>query len=137
MEKTSDGKYYRKIAKIESTMLGIEDHGIFTAYVFMNYGGSSQGFGGYVLDKLVDRETYRREPMPSALGFVTGVLQAAGVDSWERLKGRTLFVLFANDDEWNEKPIGLEPLPTEPGKRWMASEWAEQVQQAERAGSKP
>ena len=32
-------------AKITSTHLGQEDHGIFTAWLQLDYGGSGQGFG--------------------------------------------------------------------------------------------
>lgn len=63
-------------AKIESTMLGIEDHGIFTFMIHLDYGGSGQGFGGYALggeytDKLIRR-----------------VLKVVGVEKWEDLKGK-------------------------------------------------
>ena len=38
-------------AIIEATALGPEGHGIFSAYLTLNYGGSGQAFGGYALDK--------------------------------------------------------------------------------------
>ena len=38
-----------KNAQIESTMLGFEDHGIFTCFLNLDYGSSAQGFGGAAL----------------------------------------------------------------------------------------
>ncbi len=55
--------------------------------------------------------------------FIRGVLRAAGVRRWELVKGRTLFVLFETED-WNAKPVGLAPLPTEPGETFYFSELA-------------
>ena len=38
-----------KNAIITGTYLGIEDHGILTFWLYLDYGGSGQGFGGYQL----------------------------------------------------------------------------------------
>lgn len=40
-----------KNAKITHTMLGTEDHGIFTFMLHVDYDGSGQGIGGYALDE--------------------------------------------------------------------------------------
>lgn len=40
-----------KNARIESTMLGYEDHGILTAFVTVGGDGWGCGFGGYGLDQ--------------------------------------------------------------------------------------
>lgn len=42
-------------AKIKSTMLGYEDHGILTCYLILDQAGSGQGFGGYRLDAPKDQ----------------------------------------------------------------------------------
>jgi hypothetical protein len=63
-------------ARITSTMLGFEDHGIFTAFVFVSADGASQGFGGRFLTG-----DYTEK-------FITGVLRAVGVESWEELRGK-------------------------------------------------
>lgn len=60
-------------AKIESTMLGFEDHGIFTYMIHLNYGGSGQGFGGYVLGGDYGTNTIKK------------ILEVVGVDKWEDL----------------------------------------------------
>lgn len=64
-------------AKIMSTHLGPEDHGIFTASLLLTGPGWGQGFGNYNL-KYSDH-AYR---------FITGVLEAVGVDNWELLSGK-------------------------------------------------
>lgn len=61
---------------IEATTLGLEDHGIPTAFVMIKFDGSGQGFGGYDL----------RGPQ-SMLNFVMGVQKAVGVSDWSKLKG--------------------------------------------------
>ncbi len=65
-----------KNAKILSTKLGPEDHGIFSAYVHLKYGAGQQGFGGY--DLRVGGSAYQ---------FIDRVLRAAGVNCWEKLPG--------------------------------------------------
>lgn len=63
-------------ARIDSTFLGREDHGIFTAFLYLDYGGGGQGFGGYVL-----KDKY-------AYVFVSRVLETVGASSWENLPGK-------------------------------------------------
>ena len=108
---------HKKITKIESTMLGFQDHGIFTATLFMDYGGSGQGVGGYV--------------MGTHSGFITRVLKACGVDKWEALKGRTVFVL-TEDESWNARVIGIAPLPTEIGEQFLFADWQAEVNAVKR-----
>lgn len=67
-------------AKITDTMLGYEDHGIFTCMLYLDYGGSCQGFGGYQLGKeYTDKH-------------IQGIMKAVGVDKWEKLKGQMVRV---------------------------------------------
>ncbi len=72
-----------KNAIIESTSLGIE-HGTLTATVTVNFDGHHQGFGGYNLRGA----TKAQAPRPAAAVFICGVLRAAGVGSWEAVKGK-------------------------------------------------
>jgi hypothetical protein len=99
-------EYLREIAKIERTHLGFEDHGILTAALFVSYGGAGQSVGGYDL----------RE---KASGFVLGVLKACNVETWEQVKGRTVYVLR---DPETRRVEGIEPLPTERGERFIFAE---------------
>ena len=62
-------------ATVKSTFLGIEDHGIFTFSIMLDFGSSVQGFGGPTLTASWGGE------------YLAEVLEAVGVRSWERLPG--------------------------------------------------
>jgi hypothetical protein len=129
----SENGYHREIAKIESTLLGWEDHGIMTAYIFVDYGSSRQGVGGYCLDKPVNEDGEFKGRIGSAYGmeFIRRLMKACGVEKWEDLTGRTIFVLREND-HMSAKVLGVENLPTERGERFLFSD-LEQMAIAEEA----
>ncbi|WP_162458263.1 hypothetical protein [Pseudactinotalea terrae] len=106
--------------KIVSTFLGFEDHGIFTAQLTVDYGGSGQGVGGYNLGG----------DTGFGAAFIKAVLRAAGVDAWEKLPGRVVRVLL-EDEGWG-RVVGLEPMPFESGERVI---FADLVQETERTAS--
>lgn len=118
--RTADGKFYQRVGKVTETFLGIEDHGVFTAFVHVDYGGSRQGIGGHSL-AAEDPKTHKLKHKADASVFITGVLRAAGVDSWERLRGRVVYVLF-DSPEASATPVGLEPLAMERGERFLFTE---------------
>lgn len=69
--------------KIIDTMLGIEDHGIMTFMLDINFGNSTgQGFGGYSLEGGTGK----------SMKAVRKVLETVGVDKWEDLKGKYIRV---------------------------------------------
>ena len=74
-------------ALIESTMLGTEDHGIFTAFVHVKGPSWGCGFGGFALDQW-DQAQKRRIGTAYGLQFIAEILRVVGVDSWEKLKGK-------------------------------------------------
>jgi hypothetical protein len=80
-------------AKVTGTMFGIEDHGILTASIFVDYGGSGQGIGGYSLE-----EEY-------AARWLRGVLKVLDIDRWEYVKGQLCRV--KREDGWNGKVLGI------------------------------
>ena len=106
-----------KIAKITSTYLGYEDHGIFTAWVQLDYGGSAQGAGGYMLD-YYNEESKGRDGRKEGIEFIAGVLAATGVRSWEEVAGRTVLALIEGRG-FGGKVLGLKPLPTERGSEFL------------------
>ena len=114
--------YEKRIAKITGTLLGFEDHGILTVMLYCHFGNLSQGVGGLVMSTCssVDDKTVA---IPGFGNFVIGVLEACGVQTWEQVKGRTIYVLYANDAGLNAYPVGIENLPTEPGKCFLFAEW--------------
>lgn len=105
----------KRIAKIKDTFLGWEDHGIFTATLTLDYGGSVQGCGMYGLS--YNPKGTGHIGAPGGIDHLMAILRACGTDSWEKLKGRTVFAIL-DMDGFGGKVIGLEPLPTEGGKKF-------------------
>lgn len=100
-----------QIAKVTYAFLGYEDHGFLTIMLTLNYGGSGQGAGGYALgirgkgDSDDAAQTLRYQ--------VQGILDACGVDEWNKVAGRTIMALADHG-----KVHAIKPLPTENGKEF-------------------
>jgi hypothetical protein len=105
-----------EIGKVRRTMLGYEAHGILTAYLDIDFGSASQSVGGYSLDSYDDVRKQRIGHAACGV-FVAGILRACGVDAWEKVQGRTILVLRKGN-----RPVGIDPLPTEPGERFLFDE---------------
>ena len=86
-----------KNAKINSTSLGYEDHGIFTFYLNLEYDGSGQSAGGYALDKYIKEKDTR---IGTALGMqlIIEILKVLDVDTWENIRGKYIRV----KSDWNK-----------------------------------
>jgi hypothetical protein len=86
-------------AVIESTRIDYE-RGILTAWINLDYGGTGQGFGGYVLDRAPDKSGGRpygdRRASRLAGHFISRVIQVVGADSWESLKGKPVRVVHTH-----------------------------------------
>lgn len=83
-------------AKITSTMLGREDHGIMTFMIFVEWDCFACGVGGYALDgydKATDKRVFRAESMEA----ISKVLDVVGVDKWEQLSGQYIRI---KDNGW-------------------------------------
>lgn len=87
-------------ARIESTMLGIEDHGIMTFMITLDYGGSAQGYGGYAFDSY-DRDNKKRVGSAFGIDAIRSLLEAVGVTRWEDLKGK--YVRVERESGWSGK----------------------------------
>ncbi|MDE2010334.1 MAG: hypothetical protein KGJ09_09715 [Candidatus Omnitrophica bacterium] len=72
-------------ALIAKTMLGIEDHGLLTAMLFLEGDGWSQGFGGYCFGSHTNGTD---EQNANLAIFIKRVLEIAGVSEWEKLPGK-------------------------------------------------
>lgn len=79
-------------ATITGTKLGVHhtDHGILSFYIMLDYGGESQGFGGWVLDTVNKLGTANPTRVPTTLGsgLLLGIHRLFGCD-WEDLKGQS------------------------------------------------
>jgi hypothetical protein len=85
-------------AIIENVELEIEDHDILTCMLFLDFGGSIQGFGGYALGNsncLQNKKNYCGH-------FIRRCLEVSGVNNWNKLKGKTVRVRFL-EGTYNEK----------------------------------
>ena len=91
-------------AKITKTSLGPEDHGIFTAYIWLDYGGSGQGFGGWSFDgpapKATDYTDYHRVGSVFGMQFIMDLMTTLDVRRWEDLPGTHCRIR-------QDKPFGL------------------------------
>jgi len=85
-----------KNAIIKDTFLGVEDHGFFTFILHLDYGGSGQAAGLFLLDS-----THEKYKLTTTGLFVTPLLREifniSGVDCWEDLKGKHIRVKSDNE----------------------------------------
>lgn len=76
-------------AQVESTRLGPQDHGIFTATLQLDYGDRGQSFGAYSLDRY-NPDTKEREGTAFGMEFIRRVMKVLEVENWEDVKGKLL-----------------------------------------------
>jgi len=83
-------------AKIESTMLGVEDHGILTFFLYVEGAGWSQSFGGHACDRWDENKSQR---VGHAFGMeaIRRILETVGVETWEALPGKNVRVRRGDD----------------------------------------
>lgn len=84
-----------KNAIIESAVIDTGDRGLLTAWLFLDYGGSGQGFGGYSLYLPKDYKHHTNKG-DFAGHFIFRCMQIAGVEKWSDLKGKTIRVKANN-----------------------------------------
>lgn len=72
-------------ARITSTHLGLEDHGIFTFWLHLDYGSSGQGYGGYGLGSYKQGDSHG---LDFGMATIQRVMQVVGVEKWEDLPGK-------------------------------------------------
>ena len=76
-----------KNARITSTMLGREDHGIMTFMIYIDAGDFSCGVGGFCLDEF-NATTQTRVFRAESMEVISKILDVVGVDKWEDLPGK-------------------------------------------------
>lgn len=91
--------------QIESTMLGLEDHGIMSFFLFLKFNGTGQGFGGYAMDGY-DKQKKKRVGSGFGIDCIRSILETVGVGKWEDLKGK--YVRVRRDgDGWGAKIVAI------------------------------
>lgn len=117
----SDNDREQRIAKIDSSFIGFEDHGLLTVTLGFDYGSSHQGIGGRAFGSMTEDEPEKWQlGHEMGMDFIRRLLLACGVDQWERIKGRTVFVTC----DWSNV-YRIDPLPTEKGEAFDIEAWAE------------
>lgn len=77
-------------AIISSVSINDGDRGLLTAYLYLDYGGSGQGFGGYTL--YLPKSFTHHQLLSHAGHFIYRCMEIGGVSKWEDLKGKTIRV---------------------------------------------
>lgn len=77
-------------AIITDAVIDIDDHGILTVWLYLNYGDSGQAFGGYILHM---PESFTHYSMQGYAGhFIYRCMEIADVGKWHNMKGKTIRV---------------------------------------------
>lgn len=80
-------------AVIESARITNDDHGLLSAWLGLDYGGSGQVFGGYALYLPKGFKHHDAGADVNYAGhFIWRVMEVAGVSEWSQLKGKTIRV---------------------------------------------
>ena len=77
-------------AVIESVSINDAARGLLTAYLYLKHEDGNQGFGGYSL--YLPKNFTHHQLMSCAGHFIWRCMEIAGVDSWEKLPGKTIRV---------------------------------------------
>jgi len=85
-----------KNAKIKGVSLTMEDHGVLSAYLHLDYGGACQSFGNYELYSPYYYQTHQKQAN-FAGHFIWRCMEIAGVERWEDVAGKTIRVRARHD----------------------------------------
>lgn len=79
-----------KNAIIKSARITGDEHGCLSVWLDLDYGGTCQGFGGYVL--YLPGSSNHHEIKSYAGHFIWRAMEVAGVSRWDDFKGKTVRV---------------------------------------------
>lgn len=79
-----------KNALIEAARITTGERGFLDVWVQLDFGGSGQGFGGYVLYL---PKSFSNHKLQSVAGHhIYRIMEVAGVETWDALKGKSIRV---------------------------------------------
>lgn len=79
-----------KNAVIDSAIISNDDRGFLDCWLYLDYGGSSQGFGGFALYL---PKSFKNHEVKSVAGHhIHRCMEVAGVGKFHELKGKTVRV---------------------------------------------
>jgi hypothetical protein len=80
-------------AVIKSAVITNDDHGLLSAWLHLDYGGTGQGFGGYCLYLPSSFKHHSGSLQANYAGhFIWRCMEIAGVTEWADLAGKTIRV---------------------------------------------
>lgn len=104
-----------KNAIISDAKIFVEDHGLLSAFVYLDYGCVGQGFGGYSLynPNHISAKNYCGH-------FIWRTMEVVGVSSWNELKGKTVRVKASHErvhaighiikDDWFDPSVDFKKM---------------------------
>jgi len=105
-------QYSADVMQIKRTSLGKEDHGLWTANLHCEGAGSGISLGGYRLD-MYDKVDKRSFGTAYGLDNIMRICQTVGVEKWEDLPGKRIYILFeGTDGHWGKVASGLANIDT-------------------------
>lgn len=99
----------KALARISSASLDIQDRGILTFYIYVDYEeGMSQGIGGYALDEY-NEELGRRVGTAYGCEVIRQLLVVLGVNNFSEMVGKDVWILTEGTG-LSVKPLGIQTL---------------------------
>lgn len=111
----------KELGKVEKADLFIEDHGCLTFFIYLDFGGSSQGFGGLTLDEWSKKDD-RRIGTAAGLDLILRLLSLFSVDRLSEIKGRSVFAVREKSEGFGPI-IGLELPQFDGGASLLVEDW--------------
>lgn len=115
-------------AIIESADIRIERGFMLDSWLSLDYGGTGQGFGGFVLggfgDERVPAARHAEQPNLAA-EWIISILRAADVENWKDVPGKSVRV--RRESGWNGMVVGIGHITKDD--RWFlpAQRFAEMI----------